>query len=211
MRPIIIAMALCCSMPAWAQVRSRAIQIPPSQMAEPSVPVIRDPSDGDDILEDAPVPAVVHRSYGALGRTVDNTIGVSDGAILIRTSERRLYLGLGGGRMRVYPVAVGKAGAQWHGDAVIGRKAVNPGWSPTARQRRLKHLPAHVRPGPANPLGVRALYLSRNGRPTLYRIHGTNAPASIGRSVSSGCIRMRNADVIDLYARVPTGTRVSVR
>ena len=172
--------------------------------------VERDPSDGDDILTDR-VAVKALPSYGALGRYADNTVGVAPGSILIDTGARRLYLGIDDERMRVYPVAVGKSGAQWRGAATIGRKAVNPTWRPTARQRRIKRLPSVVRPGPSNPLGVRALYLSRGGRETLYRIHGTNAPGSIGKAVSSGCIRMRNADVIDLYGRVAVGTPVRVR
>jgi len=147
---------------------------------------------------------------GALGTTVGTVSGVEPGDIVIRTHERMLFLGLPDGRVRAYPVAVGKRGAQWSGEAVVGRMAVNPTWHPTANQRRLKKLPRMVRAGPRNPLGVRALYLFQDGRDTLYRIHGTNAPSSIGKSVSSGCIRMRNADVVDLYSRVSTGTRVTV-
>ena len=172
--------------------------------------VQRNPDDGDDLLpEKAAPPSAAVR--GALGRTVANSIGVPAGAVLIRTSERRLYYGLSDGLMRVYPVAVGKGGAQWRGSAVVGRKAVRPTWHPTARQRKRKRLPRVVRPGPANPLGTRAIYLFRGGRDTLYRIHGTNSPGSIGRAVSSGCLRMRNADVEDLYSRISVGASVTVR
>lgn len=214
------AIALCLSSMsgvAAAQQRSRALpggstQDMIQQLREGGEPVIRNPDDGDDILADGDVKAIkaVH-TYGALGRNVPNSLHVAAGSILIRTSERKLYYGVDDGTMRVYPVAVGKSGAQWRGDASIGRKAVNPVWHPTARQRRVKHVPAVVRAGPSNPLGVRALYLRRGGRETLYRIHGTNAPRSIGSAVSSGCIRMRNADVIDLYGRVGVGTPVHVR
>lgn len=207
MHPMIVILAMTASLPgvAQAQVKSRAIETPPGQASEP----VRNPDDGDDLTPEKPVAKAA--PSGALGRDAPNTVGVAAGAILIKTAERRLYFGLGNGRMRVYPVAVGKAGAQWKGSATIGRKAVNPTWFPTKRTQRRKKVPGVVRPGPRNPLGVRALYLSRNGRETLYRIHGTNAPGSIGKSVSSGCIRMRNADVIDLYRRVPVGTSVTVR
>ena len=212
-----IAASLIIIQGASAQERSRAFLTGSTQeviqdLRNGAGPVVRNPDDGDDILSENDVAAVkaVH-TYGALGRTTANSIGLAPGSILIRTSERKLYYGIDDRTMRVYPVAVGKSGAQWRGDASIGRKAVNPVWRPTARQRRLKHVPAVVRAGPSNPLGVRALYLRRGGRETLYRIHGTNAPRSIGRAVSSGCIRMRNADVIDLYGRVGVGTPVQVR
>jgi lipoprotein-anchoring transpeptidase ErfK/SrfK len=214
---LIAACAVSMMFPAdiRAQNRSRATQTTQEVINGLSVeredyPVMRTPEDGDDIITD-PVQVRAVKSYGALGHDASNSVGVRPGAIIIDTSARRLYFGLDDGRMRVYPVAVGKSGAQWRGSATIGRKAVNPTWRPTARQRRLKRLPSVVRPGPANPLGVRALYLSRGGRETLYRIHGTNAPGSIGKAVSSGCIRMRNADVIDLYERVDIGASVSVR
>lgn len=181
---------------------------------------ILDPSpapiyDGDTTVPETEVyrPTVARPtvSSGALGRTVANDMGIAPGSVVIDSRSRRLFLGLDQEHVRVYPVAVGKQGAQWRGTAVVGRKAVNPSWHPTARQRRLKRVPRMVAAGPRNPLGVRALYLFKGGRDTLYRIHGTNQPGSIGKSVSSGCIRMRNADVIDLYGRVPVGTVVTVR
>lgn len=114
-----------------------------------------------------------------------------------------------------YGVGVGRAGLEFQGSAIIQRKAEWPNWRPTdemiARDPgTYKKYENGVPGGPSNPLGSRALYLYQNGRDTYYRIHGTTAPRSIGRSVSNGCIRMINAHVEDLYARVPTGTEVFV-
>lgn len=129
------------------------------------------------------------------------------GTIIIKTSERKLYYILGQGAALRYDVAVGKQGMQWSGDTFVQSKRRNPGWSPTPRMRRENpRLPAYVPPGPSNPLGVRAIYLGW----TAYRIHGTNAPSSIGRAASSGCIRMRNSDVVDLFERVHIGAPVHV-
>lgn len=129
------------------------------------------------------------------------------GTIVIMTSERKLYYILGEGMALRYDVAVGKAGMQWSGDTFVEKMRKNPGWSPTARMRRQNpRLPEYVPPGPKNPLGVRAIYLGWSE----YRIHGTNAPSSIGRAASSGCIRMRNNDVTDLFERVHIGAPVHV-
>jgi lipoprotein-anchoring transpeptidase ErfK/SrfK len=129
------------------------------------------------------------------------------GTIVVKTSERQLYYILGSGMALRYDVAVGKEGMQWSGDTFVQSKRRNPGWSPTARMRS-EHpsLPEYVPPGPKNPLGVRAIYLGWSE----YRIHGTNAPWSIGRAASSGCIRMRNDDVVDLFERVHIGAPVQV-
>jgi lipoprotein-anchoring transpeptidase ErfK/SrfK len=130
------------------------------------------------------------------------------GAIVIDTSERSLYYSLGQNAAIRYPVAVGRQGMAWSGETFVQSKRVNPTWTPTPNMRR-QHpgLPRHVRGGiPQNPLGVRAIYLGWSD----YRIHGTNAPWSIGRAASSGCIRMLNADVKDLYDRVHIGAPVYV-
>lgn len=127
------------------------------------------------------------------------------GSIVVDTSERRLFYALGNGRAIEYPVAVGKPKFQWFGTTFIQKKRKNPGWSPTPRMRRLGY-PRYVPPGPRNPLGIRAIYLGWSE----YRIHGTNAPHSIGRAASSGCIRMHNKDVADLYERVHIGAPVYV-
>jgi lipoprotein-anchoring transpeptidase ErfK/SrfK len=129
------------------------------------------------------------------------------GAIVIKTAERKLYYTLGDGKAVRYSIAVGEPRFQWSGDLWISRKAANPGWSPTPRMRRENpRLPRYVGPGPRNPLGPRAMYLGWS----QYRIHGTNAPYSIGRDASSGCFRMFNADAIDLYDRVHLGAPVYV-
>ncbi len=127
--------------------------------------------------------------------------------IVIRTGERKLYYTLGDGTAIQYPIAVGKAGMQRFGTTSVINKRINPDWRPTPRMRRENPaLAEFVKGGPNNPLGVRALYLGWD----LYRIHGTNAPSSIGRAVSSGCYRMYNTDVIKLYNRTKNGTKVIV-
>jgi lipoprotein-anchoring transpeptidase ErfK/SrfK len=127
------------------------------------------------------------------------------GTIVIDTAHTFLYLTLG--RALRYGIGVGRKGFTWSGIEKISRKAAWPDWVPPAEMiARQPYLPRWVGGGPGNPLGARALYLGN----TDYRIHGTNDPASIGTHVSSGCIRMRNADVIDLYDRVAVGTKVVV-
>ena len=138
------------------------------------------------------------------------------GAIVVRTAERRLYFILGRGRALEYVIGVGRAGRSFRGSGRIGRKAVWPSWTPTRNMiRREPHKYAKfaggVPGGPGNPLGARALYLYRGGRDTMYRIHGTNDPTSVGRAVSNGCIRLLNAHVEDLYTRVSIGAPVYVQ
>nr|WP_046631561.1 L,D-transpeptidase [Neorhizobium galegae] len=133
------------------------------------------------------------------------------GTIIIDTNNRFLYLVMGNGQARRYGVGVGKPGFEWAGEHRVTRKAEWPDWTPPSemisREAAKGHyLPARMEGGPENPLGARAMYLGS----TLYRIHGTNAPWSIGSAVSSGCIRMRNEDVTDLYERVNIGTKVVV-
>lgn len=152
-----------------------------------------------------PAPAVVRFSSKA-----------RPGSIVVRTGERRLYYVLGGGRAVRYIIGVGKAGRSYRGRGRIGRKAKWPSWTPTKNMiRREPHKYAKyargVPGGPNNPLGARALYLYKSGRDTMYRIHGTNDPTSVGRAVSNGCIRLLNEHVKDLYARVGVGARVYVQ
>jgi len=132
----------------------------------------------------------------------------SAGTIVIKTNERRLYYVLGGGQAIRYPVGVGRAGKQWAGSAFIDGMRLKPDWSPPADVRRDKpSLPAVIPGGtPGNPMGAAALTLSGG----QYAIHGTNAPGSVGGFVSYGCIRMYNADIMDLYQRVHFGTPVVV-
>ena len=133
------------------------------------------------------------------------------GTIIIDPHARYLYHIQEGGKAKRYGVGVGRQGFGWSGSVKIGRKAEWPRWTPPAAMRkRQPDLPASVDGGLNNPLGARALYLFDNGRDTLYRIHGSNEPWTIGQAVSSGCIRMRNEDVIELYSRVGVGTRVIV-
>jgi lipoprotein-anchoring transpeptidase ErfK/SrfK len=129
------------------------------------------------------------------------------GTIIIDTPKRYLFLVLGNGQAMRYGVGVGRPGFAWAGTHRITRKAEWPGWTPpSAMRKRQPGLPAYMPGGPDNPLGARALYLGS----TLYRIHGSNQPWTIGQAVSSGCIRMRNEDVIDLYKRVGVGAKVIV-
>ncbi|GAA0779010.1 L,D-transpeptidase [Roseibium denhamense] len=129
------------------------------------------------------------------------------GTIVIDTNARYLYLVQSDGTARRYGVGVGKPGFEWAGSHKVTRKAEWPDWRPPAAMRKRRpDLPVFMAGGPDNPLGARALYLGS----TLYRIHGSNQPWTIGHAVSSGCIRMRNEDVIDLYERVGVGTTVHV-
>ncbi|MCB4771434.1 L,D-transpeptidase [Ancylobacter sp. Lp-2] len=129
------------------------------------------------------------------------------GTVIVDTGARFLYLLQGGGRAVRYGIGVGREGFAWNGAERISRKAEWPAWIPPAEMHaRRPGLPERMEGGPENPLGARALYLGN----TLYRIHGTNEADSIGQAVSSGCIRMRNDDVIDLYNRVRIGTLVRV-
>ena len=146
---------------------------------------------------------------------VDDPTGQSVGTVVVDPKNRFLYLVQEGGKALRYGVGVGKAGMAWSGTANVAMKRKWPSWTPT------KHMIARepdkyvkwargMDGGTQNPLGARALYLFRNGKDTLYRIHGTNEPGSIGQAMSSGCIRMMNQDVIDLYRRVPSGAKVVV-
>lgn len=129
------------------------------------------------------------------------------GTIVVDTPSRHLYLVQGNGRALRYGIGVGRPGFEWAGAKTITRKAEWPGWTPPPEMLlRRPELPKHMEGGPNNPLGARAMYLGSS----LYRIHGTNEPHTIGQNVSSGCIRMMNDDVTDLYERVKVGTKVVV-
>jgi lipoprotein-anchoring transpeptidase ErfK/SrfK len=130
------------------------------------------------------------------------------GTIIISTTERHLYLVQGNDRALRYGIGVGRDGFQWQGLLSITRKAEWPDWTPPPEMIvRQPYLPRFMAGGPGNPLGARAMYLGT----TVYRIHGTNRPDTIGTAISSGCFRLVNADVADLYDRVPVGTKVIVR
>jgi len=129
------------------------------------------------------------------------------GTIIVDTPNTYLYLVMAGGKAMRYGIGVGREGFTWSGVKTIERKAEWPDWTPPPEMiQRQPYLPRFVAGGPSNPLGARAMYLSGS----VYRIHGTNAPSTIGGQVSSGCIRMVNEDVIDLYSRVQVGTKVIV-
>jgi len=134
------------------------------------------------------------------------------GTILVDIDKRQLLLVQADGTAMQYGVGVGKAGFSWKGEARVGRKGVWPDWSPTTTMVSLNpDLPRLRKGGLDNPLGARALYLYQGNRDILFRIHGTNEPWSIGEQLSSGCVRMLNEDIADLYERVPVGTRVLVK
>lgn len=147
-------------------------------------------------------------------RKVKVALDYPPGTIVIDTASKYLYLVLEGGKAMRYGIGVGRQGFSWAGTATIQRKAKWPTWTPppamVARDEFAAKWAGGMPGGPTNPLGARALYLYQGNRDTLYRIHGTIAPSSIGKAVSSGCIRMLNADVADLYDRVPVGTEVVV-
>ena len=133
------------------------------------------------------------------------------GSILVESRGPFVYYVLPGGKAIRYGAIVGEAGQAWSGVVTVGRKEEWPGWTPTAdEKRRLGPLPNYVEGGARNPMGARGLYLYAGGKDTLYRIHGTNQPEYIGRAISSGCIRLTNEDVIDLYTRVKVDATVVV-
>ncbi|MGH6856898.1 MAG: L,D-transpeptidase [Methylocella sp.] len=142
---------------------------------------------------------------------VQNPTHEPPGTIVIDTGSRHLYLVQPGGNAIQYGIGVGRQGFTWKGVAHVGRKSEWPRWIPPKDMlQRRPDLPEEMDGGLDNPLGARALYLFQGNKDTLFRIHGTNEPDSIGKAVSSGCIRMMNADAIDLYQRVKIGTRVVV-
>ncbi|EJT02567.1 L,D-transpeptidase [Rhizobium sp. CCGE 510] len=137
------------------------------------------------------------------------------GTVIIDTNNKYLYLVEGNNRATRYGIGVGRDGFGWSGVVKIGRKAEWPGWTPPAKMRRREAAKGHMIPafqegGEDNPLGARAMYLYQGGRDTIFRIHGTNQPWTIGLNMSSGCIRMMNEDVTHLYDRAPVGTKVIV-
>lgn len=182
--------------PALPRGKGRVASLPPD--ADPNYST---PMDFDDEVDFSRTTAT----------TVDDPTAERSGTITIDTKKRKLYLSLGGGESIEYGIGVGREGFAWKGLAQIGRKAFWPGWTPPKEMLlRRPDLPRHMEGGMDNPLGARALYLFKGDKDTLFRIHGTNEPDTIGHAVSSGCIRMLNADVIDLYRRAKKGMRVVV-
>ena len=158
----------------------------------------------------APIPAreSAQPQQGAIPREIVSWNGPeAPGAMVVSTQERRLYLVLGDGKAMRYGVGVGRPGFEWSGAKTVTNKREWPDWTPPPEMlRRRPDLPRHMAGGPENPLGARAMYLGSS----LYRIHGSNEPDTIGQAVSSGCIRMTNDDVMDLYERAKVGTKVVV-
>lgn len=130
------------------------------------------------------------------------------GTVVIHTGERFLYIVQGNGKALRYGIGVGRDGFQWSGQVNVTRKAEWPDWRPPPDMlQRQPYLPRFMAGGPGNPMGARALYLGS----TVFRIHGTNQPETIGQAISSGCFRLANGDIIDLYSRVPVGAKVIIR
>jgi lipoprotein-anchoring transpeptidase ErfK/SrfK len=171
--------------------------VPQTQYAPP--PAVAAPSEDESATFELPA---------RLRRQVVSYAGrEAPGTIIIDTPNTYLYLVLGGGQAMRYGIGVGRDGFTWSGIQSITKKAEWPDWVPPPEMiQRQPYLPRHMAGGPGNPLGARAMYLGG----TVYRIHGTNAPETIGTHVSSGCIRLTNADVSDLYSRVSVGTKVVV-
>jgi len=163
-------------------------------------------------------PAAAHQAFKLDPKYLPRRVALSGhtpGNIVVDPSAKFLYFVEGNDVARRYGIGVGRAGLSFSGKAIVGRKAEWPRWTPTPNMIRrepgkyAKHA-GGLKGGPGNPLGARALYLHRGGQDTMYRIHGTNEPTSIGKAVSNGCIRMLNEHVIDLYDRVSIGAEVVV-
>ena len=168
--------------------------------SDPSAPVYQSVDTNDQISPVAPRPELQRQVVAYSGNE-------QAGTIIIDPAHTFLYLTLGSGKAMRYGIGVGREGFEWSGVERITRKAEWPDWIPPASMvARQPYIPRWVAGGPGNPLGARALYLGH----TDYRIHGTNDPSSIGKHMSSGCIRMLNQDVIDLFSRVQIGTKVIV-
>lgn len=167
--------------------------------------------------EKHPVPAVnlARLKPGFARAEVAYATSEHPGTIVVETSQRYLYLVEPGGRAIRYGIGVGRDGFRWSGRAVVGRKAAWPTWTPSPemqkRQPETREYAGGMPGGLANPLGARALYIYQGGRDTLYRLHGTSEVWSIGGAVSSGCVRLLNQDVIDLYRRCPVETPILVK
>jgi lipoprotein-anchoring transpeptidase ErfK/SrfK len=191
--------------PHYPRYRDRPYAYGTPLYEEPYAPGPRGQSYGGDDLE-----LGVNFNQKTAGM-VQNPTNEPSGTIVIDTSSRHLYLVQPGGGAIQYGIGVGRQGFAWKGVARVGRKSEWPRWIPPKEMlKRRPDLPEEMDGGLDNPLGARALYLFQGNKDTLFRIHGTNEPDSIGKAVSSGCIRMMNADAIDLYERVKVGTRVVV-
>jgi lipoprotein-anchoring transpeptidase ErfK/SrfK len=186
--------------------------VPPREQPKRPVKIVALPPDADPAYSTPVGLDVDVDASQATKNIIDDPTGQAAGTVTIDTKQRKLYISMKNGQATEYRVGVGRQGFEWKGAAEVGRKAFWPGWTPPKEMLlRRPDLPKHMDGSLENPLGARALYLFKNGKDTLFRIHGTNEPDTIGQAVSSGCIRMTNADVIDLYSRVSKGTKVVVK
>ncbi|NEU11732.1 L,D-transpeptidase [Methylobacterium sp. BTF04] len=183
-------------------------RVPEPSYTVPAQAPMRQAALSREPLQDRPVEAIARAPDPRYSRQVVAFEGSQrPGTIVVDTPSKFLYLVQPGGRAIRYGIGVGRPGFAWSGLKTISQKREWPDWTPPSEMiLRRPDLPRHMSGGPGNPLGARALYLGSS----LYRIHGTNEPHTIGQNVSSGCIRMMNEDVIDLYERTPVGTRVEV-
>ncbi len=177
-----------------------------AQLSPPVLPDVED-SEGDD-TPGLVAPDDFELPYEFQRRNVYYRTLEPSGTIIIDTGDRYLYLVQGNNSALRYGIGVGRSGFSWAGLLRVSRKAEWPDWRPPPEMiERQPYLPRFMAGGPGNPMGARALYLGN----TVYRIHGTNQPETIGKAVSSGCFRLRNTDIEDLYARVAVGAKVVVR
>lgn len=197
-RPSLLALGMILAAAAWTAPAAAQFQ----RQAPPETMQVEDQPGYEPNAEEERLPATFQRQL-VFFRTTE-----APGTIIVHTSERFLYLVQGNNRALRYGIGVGRDGFQWQGLVKISRKAEWPDWTPPPEMiARQPYLPRFMAGGPGNPMGARALYLGQ----TVYRIHGTNQPQTIGQAVSSGCFRLVNPDVSDLYDRVPVGTRVVVK
>ena len=189
-----------------------------SSGSEPSVetppPVMYGALEDDGFTINAVSPGRVDPKYLRQVVATPRYIPAEPGTLVVDPTHRFLYLVQANGTSMRYGIGVGREGFAWTGEAVIKDKQHWPKWFPPKemmeRDPEAAKYPDGMDGGPGNPLGARALYLWQGGKDTLYRLHGTNDPSSIGKAVSSGCVRLLNQDIIDLYERVPLGTKVVV-
>ncbi|ADH88554.1 ErfK/YbiS/YcfS/YnhG family protein [Ancylobacter novellus DSM 506] len=197
---------------ALAACATRRPQSAPAPAVSPFASRYAALEDGGFRVPGVPVGEMKERNRRAL---VDDPTGQLPGTLVVDPKNRFLYLVQENGKALRYGVGVGREGLEFSGTAEVAHKRAWPRWTPTpnmiAREpEKYEKWAGGMAGGESNPLGARALYLFKDGKDTLYRIHGTNEPWSIGEAVSSGCIRMMNQDVIDLYQRIPDGTKVVV-
>ena len=205
-----LGLGACAGVPMWGP--TEVAIVPPRRRVSPEEQEMYGAMEDEGFIVPAVDTSMIDPEY--LRQVVPYDAPHHAGTLVVDPGNHFLYLSLGDGSALRYGVGVGREGLAWSGVAQIRRKALWPNWTPPSQMIRRKPELAEwaggMQGGPENPLGARALYLYQGDRDTLYRIHGTNEPQTIGQSVSSGCIRLFNQDVIDLHRRVPVGTRVIV-